>query len=150
MCLIVVPRSAISTASGSDRRRARGDSPAPAPPRSSAWRRRHRDQSPDLSRNRLLAIAAAYVTTYQQQFAFLIADETTVQEAFGVKDPLQVPLGARTTRGEIFLTFLTGTGIGRPSATSPKWTACASWTGWTCRPCSAARTPMPSRAGFLR
>ena len=63
-------------------------------------------QAPDLSRNRLLAVAAAYVTTYQQQFAFLMADETTVQAAYGVKDSLQVPLGARTTRGEIFITFL--------------------------------------------
>jgi hypothetical protein len=66
------------------------------------------DQSPDLSRNRLLATAAAYVSTYQQEFAFLIADERTVQEAFGVKGPARVPLGTRLTRGEIFLTFLPG------------------------------------------
>ena len=66
------------------------------------------DQSPDLSRNRLLATAAAYVSAYQQQFAFLIADERTVQDAFGVKGPARVPLGSRTTRGEIFLTFLPG------------------------------------------
>ena len=65
-------------------------------------------QSPSLSKNRLVAAAAAYVSAYQQQFAFLIADETTVQEAFGVKGQVRVPLDARTTRGEIFITFLEG------------------------------------------
>ncbi len=48
------------------------------------------------------------MSAYQQQFAFLIADETTVQEAFGVKGQARVPLDARTTRGEIFITFLEG------------------------------------------
>ena len=67
-------------------------------------------QAPNLSRNRLVATAAAYVGAYQREFAFLIADERTVQEAFGVKDSARVPLGARTTRGEIFLTFLVGRG----------------------------------------
>lgn len=63
-------------------------------------------QKLDLSRNRLVAAAAAYVAAYQKQFAFLIADETTVQEAYGVKDKLRVPFAARTTRGEIFITYL--------------------------------------------
>jgi hypothetical protein len=65
-------------------------------------------QSHNLSRNQLVATAAAYVTAYQQQVAFLIADERTVQDAFGVKGPVSVPLGTRTTRGEIFITFLQG------------------------------------------
>jgi hypothetical protein len=65
-------------------------------------------QSPNLSRNALVAAASAYVRSYQQQFAFLIADERTVQESFGVKGPGRVPLGMRTTRGEIFITFLEG------------------------------------------
>jgi hypothetical protein len=65
-------------------------------------------QSPNLSKNRLVATAAAYVSAYQKQFAFLIADEHTVQEAFGVKAVLRVPLKTRTTRGEIFITFLEG------------------------------------------
>jgi hypothetical protein len=67
-----------------------------------------RVQSPSLSRNQLVAAAAAYVSAYQQQFAFLIADERTVQEASGEKGPMSVPLGTRTTRGEIFITFLEG------------------------------------------
>jgi hypothetical protein len=65
-----------------------------------------RAQSPNLSRNGLVATAAAYVKAYQREFAFLVADEHTVQEAFGVKDSTEVALAKRTTRGEIFITFL--------------------------------------------
>jgi hypothetical protein len=65
-------------------------------------------QSPNLSKNALVAAASAYVRSYQQQFAFLIADERTVQESFGVKGRESVPLGLRITRGEIFITFLEG------------------------------------------
>jgi hypothetical protein len=65
-------------------------------------------QSPNLSRKALVAAASAYVRSYQQQFAFLIADERTVQESFGVKGEMRVPLRARTTHGEIFITFLEG------------------------------------------
>jgi hypothetical protein len=66
------------------------------------------DQSPDLSKNHLVATAAAYVTAYQKQFAFLIADEATVQHAVGTEDAAPEPAATRTTRGEIFLTFLEG------------------------------------------
>ena len=65
-------------------------------------------QGPNLSRDPMVAAAAAYVRSYQQQFAFLIADERTVQESFGVKGEAHIPLGRRTTRGEIFITFLEG------------------------------------------
>src|SRR5262245_38077609 len=68
------------------------------------------NQSPNLSKNALVTAAATYVRSYQQQFAFLIADEQTVQESFGVKESARIPLGQRTTRGEIFITFLEGRG----------------------------------------
>jgi hypothetical protein len=67
-----------------------------------------RAQSVNLSRDAVVSAAAAYVRSYQQQFAFLVADEHTVQEAFGVKKEARIPLGRRTTRGEIFITFLEG------------------------------------------
>lgn len=65
-------------------------------------------QAPNLSTNAVVTAAAAYVRAYQQQFAYLIADEETVQEAFGVKEEARIPLGRRMTRGEIFITFLEG------------------------------------------
>ena len=65
-----------------------------------------RTQAPNLSKNRLVATAAAYVKTYQQEFAFLVADEHTVQETFGAKDSIEVALAKRITRGDIFITYL--------------------------------------------
>lgn len=65
-------------------------------------------QGPNLSKDAIVTAAAAYVRSYQLQFAYLIADEETVQEAFGIKDEVQIPLGRRATRGEIFITFLEG------------------------------------------
>jgi hypothetical protein len=65
-----------------------------------------RAQSLDLSTRAIVARAAAYVGGYQREFAFLIADEQTVQEALLGKDDLRVPVGARTTRGEVFITYL--------------------------------------------
>lgn len=65
-----------------------------------------RPPSLDLSTRAIVERAAAYVAGYQREFAFLIADEHTVQEAFLGKDDLRVPAGARTTRGEVFITYL--------------------------------------------
>jgi hypothetical protein len=63
-------------------------------------------QSRRPSKDQLVKAAAAYVAAYQRDFAYLIADERTVQEAFGVRDTVRVPLAARTTVGEMFTTFL--------------------------------------------
>lgn len=63
-------------------------------------------QSLDLSTRAVVERAAAYVSGYQREFAFLIADEQMVQEAFGIKDAASVPLGVRTTRGDVFIMYL--------------------------------------------
>jgi hypothetical protein len=65
-------------------------------------------QSVNVSKDRLLAAAAAYVGTYQKEFAFLLADETTEQRSFGIRNKDKLLLRSRTTKGEIFITYLAG------------------------------------------
>lgn len=52
----------------------------------------------------LVATAARYVREYQRAFAFLVADETTVQEV-SASVPVPGPT-SRTTTGEMFVTYL--------------------------------------------
>jgi hypothetical protein len=60
-------------------------------------------KAPDLSAKALLQRAQKYVTTYEQQFAYLVADETYVQ-ATGARNG--TPTETRTIHGELFLTYL--------------------------------------------
>jgi hypothetical protein len=64
---------------------------------------------PDTSARAVAARAASYVADYQQAFAFLVADEHSVQlatwDAGGPTDPSRTPV-RRTLRGELFLTYL--------------------------------------------
>jgi hypothetical protein len=55
-----------------------------------------------------VAAGADYVSVYQEQFAFLLADEVTVQRVFSGTRPPTEPAASRTTRGEVFITFLDG------------------------------------------
>lgn len=51
----------------------------------------------------LVARAADYVAAYQRDFAFLVADEEYVQDVNAPREKFQQ---SRTTRGEMFLTFI--------------------------------------------
>jgi hypothetical protein len=51
----------------------------------------------------LVARAADYVTAYQRDFAFLVADEQYVQDVNAPKEKFRE---SRTTKGEMFLTFI--------------------------------------------
>ncbi len=66
-------------------------------------------QTPNVSTRRVVALATDYVSAYQEQFAFLLADELTVQRVFAGRAGAAAELVAsRTTRSEIFITFLDG------------------------------------------
>lgn len=60
----------------------------------------------------LVAAAARYVRDYQREFAFLVADETTVQSV-SASGPVPEPT-SRITTGEMFVTYL---------ATEAQWTS---------------------------
>jgi hypothetical protein len=49
-----------------------------------------------------------YIRKYQNEFRFLIADETSVQRLVIPAGPGGAPSETRTTRGEMFITFLDG------------------------------------------
>ena len=70
-----------------------------------AWAPAGSAQSPklDLSEKALVARASRYVTEYEKQFAFLIADEEYRQTQF---DADNRRLRSRQLRGELFLTYL--------------------------------------------
>jgi hypothetical protein len=63
------------------------------------------DAKPDLSTRALVASAAQYVATYQEEFKFLLADEDYVQRVYSSNGRL---LQERRLTGELFLTFLPG------------------------------------------
>lgn len=63
------------------------------------------DGKPDLSTRALVASAAKYVATYQEEFKFLLADEEYVQRVHSSSGRL---LQERRLKGELFLTFLPG------------------------------------------
>ncbi len=65
------------------------------------------DPKPDLSTKALVASAAKYVATYQEEFKFLLADEDYVQRVYSSKGTL---LQERRLTGELFLTFLAADG----------------------------------------
>lgn len=54
---------------------------------------------------RLVRAAGDYVTAYQNEFKFLVADETSEQRVID-SDRNDDPLQGRVTRGELFLTYL--------------------------------------------
>jgi hypothetical protein len=58
---------------------------------------------PDVSTRALVTAATAYVTEYQQSFAFLIADETYKQAR---SDGSGTVVDRRVMKGELFLTYL--------------------------------------------
>jgi hypothetical protein len=68
--------------------------------------------APELKPGAIVAKASAYVGAYQQAFAFLVADETYVQQAAFDGPTGPVPDGTRPAprqrvmRGELFLTYL--------------------------------------------
>lgn len=62
---------------------------------------------PDLSTKALVASAANYVATYQEEFKFLLADEEYVQRLYSSNGRLTQE---RRLKGELFLTFLPGDG----------------------------------------
>jgi hypothetical protein len=61
-------------------------------------------QSPDTSAKSVLAAADQYLSTYQQQLTFLLADETYQQDVFN--DDAATPTASRAMTGELFVTFL--------------------------------------------
>jgi hypothetical protein len=65
-------------------------------------------QSPNLSGDRLIAAGAAYVERYQEDFAFLLADEFAAQTVTAVPPEASGAPARRTTRAEVFITFLPG------------------------------------------
>jgi hypothetical protein len=65
-------------------------------------------QRPDLSTSALVKSGVDYVSGYQEQFAFLLADEVTTQRVFSGTGAEGPPAASRTTRGEVFITFLDG------------------------------------------
>ena len=60
-------------------------------------------QAPDTSPRAVVTAAMAYVTTYQKDFAFLIADERYTQTRL---TPEGKPYEERTMNGEMFLTYV--------------------------------------------
>jgi hypothetical protein len=67
----------------------------------------HSAQAPNLSASRLAAGAAEYVRAYQEDFAFLLADERTVQRVDSQAEGSgAVETTTRVTRGEFFITYL--------------------------------------------
>ena len=58
------------------------------------------------SASRLAAAGVSYVSTYQEQFAFLIADEVAVQRVASTRPASSDVPAIRTTRAEVFITYL--------------------------------------------
>ena len=68
---------------------------APAPP------------APDTSAKAVALAASHYVDDYQKQLSYLLAEESGTQEVY-VSGPSGPPRQRRTTKAEVFLTFLEG------------------------------------------
>jgi hypothetical protein len=60
-------------------------------------------QWPDTSAKAVLAAADRYLSSYQKQLTFLLADETYQQDVF---DDAPAPTASRAMTGELFVTFL--------------------------------------------
>jgi hypothetical protein len=64
-------------------------------------------QAPNRSANAIVATAATYVGTYQRQFAFLLADEISLQRVVSRRaGSAGDETATRQTRGELFITYL--------------------------------------------
>src|ERR1044072_5959048 len=60
------------------------------------------------SADQIVRRAGEHIRRYQNDFRFLIADETSIQRVVLPAGPGGAPSEMRTTRGEMFITFLDG------------------------------------------